>query len=359
MLKNKDNFKLILSSIKNKEKRFILFFDIFVIAWEKVRTYDNAIRKAGELMKVICIGEMLIDFTPGNQAHSYIANPGGAPANVAVSVVRSGGQAGFLGKLGEDDFGKVLVNTLKKENVEILCPRLTKDAVTTLAFVSLDENGNRSFTFARKPGADMLLSKEDVEAVDLSNCKVVHAGSVSQSAEPEGSAVLDALRKAKELGKLISFDVNYRDTIWSREDCLMAIKEIFSLVDLLKLSDEELFFVGGEENIANFMKINNIAVVVVTMGSEGAKIYFDGQVDKVEAMKVQAVDTTGAGDSFWGAFLTTLLEQQVEEVSDITMDKLLKAGKYGAIASGLCVQKMGGIPAIPYRGQIDNLVREE
>lgn len=310
-------------------------------------------------MKVICIGEMLIDFTPGNQAHSYIANPGGAPANVAVSVVRSDGQAGFLGKLGEDDFGKLLVNTLKKEKVEILCPELTKDAVTTMAFVSLDENGNRSFTFARKPGADMLLSEKDVEVVDFSNCTIVHAGSVSQSAAPESDAVLIALKKAKELGKLISFDVNYRDTIWSKEDCLMAIKEIFPLVDLLKISDEELFFVGGEENITNFMATNNIDVVVVTMGSEGAKIYFDGQVAKVNAMKVQAVDTTGAGDSFWGAFLTTLLEQQVEEASDITMEKLLKAGKCGVIASGLCVQKMGGIPAIPYREQIDNLMLEE
>ncbi len=310
-------------------------------------------------MKVICIGEMLIDFTPGNQAHSYVANPGGAPANVAVSVARNGGLVGFLGKLGEDDFGKLLVNTLKKENVEILCPKLTKDAVTTLAFVSLDENGNRSFTFARKPGADMLLSKADVEAVDFLGCNVVHAGSVSQSAEPERTTVLYALKKAKEMGKLISFDVNYRNTIWNKEDCLMAIKEIFPLVDLLKISDEELFFVGGEENIKDFMVANNITVVVVTMGSQGAKIYFDGQIDKIEAMKVQALDTTGAGDSFWGTFLTILLEQQVETVSDITMKNLIKAGKYGAIASGLCVQKMGGIPAIPYREQIDNLVKEK
>ena len=111
-------------------------------------------------MKILCIGEMLIDFTPvKGMPNSYTANPGGAPANVAVSAARNEIKAGFLGKLGNDDFGKLLINTLKKDNVEILAPELTDEATTTLAFVTLDESGDRSFTFARKPGADMLLSE--------------------------------------------------------------------------------------------------------------------------------------------------------------------------------------------------------
>lgn len=304
-------------------------------------------------MWVICIGEMLIDFTPGEEERSYIANPGGTPANVAVSIQRCGGEAGFLGKLGNDDFGRLLIKTLEKEGVKVLCPKLTKDAVTTLAFVSLDENGNRSFTFVRKPGADMLLSEADVEAIDWAECKMVHAGSVSQSVEPERSAVLLALKKAKKLGKLISFDVNYRDAIWSREACKEAVDEVFPLVDFLKISDEELSFVGGKENIFAFMKENDIAVVVLTLGSEGAEIYFREQTHKLEAMKVNAVDTTGAGDSFWGAFLCRLLEQKVDSVDDITMEKIYEAGRYGICASGLCVQNKGGIPAIPYRRQVE------
>lgn len=307
-------------------------------------------------MQVICIGEMLIDFTPGGEARSYIANPGGAPANVAVSIQRCGGQAGFLGKLGDDNFGRLLVKTLEREGVELLCPELTKEAVTTLAFVSLDENGNRSFTFARKPGADILLSKEDVEAVALEHCRLVHAGSVSQSAEPERTAVLYALKKAKELGKLISFDVNYRDTIWSREECMEAVEEIFPLVDFLKISDEELSFVGGKENISAFMKENDIAVVVLTLGSKGAEIHYKERVYPLEAMKVQAVDTTGAGDSFWGAFLCRMLEQNVSCVADVTAEKLLDAGRYGICAGGLCVQNKGGIPALPWREQIEEAI---
>lgn len=309
-------------------------------------------------MQIICIGEMLIDFTPGEGMHTYVANPGGAPANVAVSVQRSGGKAGFLGKLGADDFGKLLVKTLEGEGVEVLCPGLTEEAVTTLAFVSLDEGGNRSFTFARKPGADMLLSKEDVEAVSLKDCTVVHAGSVSQSAQPERSAVLSALQKAKALGKLVSFDVNYRPAIWGMAECVEACEEIFPLTDLLKISEEELAFVGGKANIPLFMSKYQVAVVVLTLGGDGAEIYFGDEVYRLDGMKVEVTDTTGAGDSFWGAFLCRLLEQKVEKVQDITPKKLLEAGRYGICAGGLCVRRKGGIPAIPYREQVEQIMAE-
>ncbi len=304
-------------------------------------------------MQVICVGEMLVDFTPGGEQRNYIANAGGAPANVAVSIRRSGGSAGFLGKLGDDDFGRMLADTLRRDGVEILCPEPTREAVTTLAFVSLDERGERSFTFARKPGADMLLSERDVEGVDFSSCRIVHAGSMSQSARPARDAVLLALRKAKKLGKLVSFDINYRETVWSREACAAELKEIFPLVDLLKISGEELDFVGGAEGISTFMEQNRIAVTVVTMGADGAEIYFDSQRIRLDAMRVRAKDATGAGDSFWGAFLCRLLEQGVERVENITTEKLIAAGRFAICASGLCVQKSGGIPAIPYREQVD------
>ena len=150
-------------------------------------------------MSILCIGEMLIDFTPvTGMNNSYTANPGGAPANVAVSVARNEIKAGFLGKLGNDDFGRMLKKTLEDNNVEMLCPELTDEATTTLAFVSLDEKGDRSFTFARKPGADLLLNDKDVDKVDFSKWDIIHAGSVSQSGLPEREAVLSAIKKAKE-----------------------------------------------------------------------------------------------------------------------------------------------------------------
>ena len=302
---------------------------------------------------------MLIDFTPvKGMPNSYTANPGGAPANVAVSAARNEIKAGFLGKLGNDDFGKLLINTLKKDNVEILAPELTDEATTTLAFVTLDESGDRSFTFARKPGADMLLSEEDVAKVDFNEWDIVHAGSVSQSGLPERDAVLTALKKAKDCGKIVSFDINYRDKIWSFDECKKESEKIFPLTDLLKISDEELDFVGGEANIPSFMSENDIKVVVVTLGGDGAEIYFgkqDGETESVRipAMKVKATDTTGAGDAYWGGFLSSLLRQGVKKTSDITMAILETAGKYGAVSGGLCVEKPGGIPALPTLKEIE------
>ena len=313
---------------------------------------------------VLCIGEMLIDFTPiQGMERSYTANPGGAPANVAVAVARNGIKAGFLGKMGNDGFGKFLVSTLKKDNVEIIIPELTDEATTTLAFVTLDESGDRSFTFARKPGADLLLNEQDVNKVDFSNWDMVHAGSVSQSGNPEKEAVLLALKKAKDIGKLVSFDINYRDAIWSREACGKEVSKIIDFVDLLKISEEELEFTGGEENIPTYMKEHNISVVVLTRGGDGATVFYalssgtgeditEGKKD-IPSVKAKVVDTTGAGDAYWGGFLSYLLMNGIKTVKDITPELLEKAGKYGAVSGSICVTRPGGIPALPYRKEIE------
>lgn len=304
-------------------------------------------------MKILCVGEMLIDFTPvEGMADTYTANPGGAPANVAVSLARNGIKTGFLGKLGNDDFGRFLQNTLKAEGVEMLIKDLTDEAITTMAFVTFDENRERSFTFARKPGADMLLNEADVEKIDFKNWNVVHAGSVSQSESPSREAVLLAMKKAKEAGAIVSFDINYRDKIWGVKECAEQVDKVLEYVDLLKISEEELIFVGCEENIPAFMKKNNIAVVVLTKGGDGATIYYGKEKAQVNAIKAKVVDTTGAGDAYWGGFLSELMRQDVNCTSDITMEKLLKAGKFGAVSGSLCVEKQGGIPALPYREDI-------
>ncbi len=308
-------------------------------------------------MNILCVGEMLIDFTPvKGMVNSYTANPGGAPANVAVSVSRNGIHAGFLGKLGNDDFGRLLVNTLKADDIEILCPELTDEATTTLAFVTLDETGDRSFTFARKPGADMLLCPEDVEKTDIGRWDLVHAGSVSQSGSPEKDAVLLVLKKAKEAGKLVSFDINYRDKIWAVDDCKREVDRILPYVDLLKLSEEELMFAGGEENIFAFMEQNGIKAVVLTRGVDGARIYFEGETRDIASLKVEVADTTGAGDAYWGGFLSCLLAQGVKSTDDITMDKLVTAGRYGAASGAICITKPGGIPAIPGAEEIKKVL---
>lgn len=304
-------------------------------------------------MDMICMGEMLIDFTPGQEPRSYTANPGGAPANVAIAAARNGLDTAFLGILGNDDFGKLLQHTLENDGVKMLCPELTDEAVTTLAFVSLYEGGERSFTFARKPGADILLSEDDVKEADIDACRMLHTGSVSLSDAPSKDAVYKAMKMASEKGKLVSFDVNYRDMIWHDEErCRREVEKILPFVDLLKVSDEELSFVGGEENIPRFMEQHGIRVLVETLGAKGAKYFFDGKSGVVEGKKVHAVDATGAGDAFWGGFLSSVLMNGAEKAGDITEEMVQKALTYGNAAGALCVQKMGGIPALPSKADI-------
>lgn len=305
---------------------------------------------------IICAGEMLIDFTPNSVAFNYTANPGGAPANVAISTARNGLSTAFLGKLGKDDFGKRLASVLEENNIDLLCPELTEDAITTLAFVTLYEDGDRSFTFARKPGADLLLSKEDVEnnVENIKNCNLFHAGSLSLSNDPCRTSIKEAMKLAKESGKLISFDVNYRDSVWENEkECLKEVTDILPSVDLLKISDEELFFVGGEENIPTFMKQYDITVVIETLGPNGAKYYFNDTAKTIPGLGTKCVDATGAGDAFWGGFLSRLLMFGILSPAEITADMLDTALQYGNKSGGICVTKPGGIPAIPTAEEIN------
>ena len=158
-------------------------------------------------MDFITIGEMLIDFIPGKEPGSYVKNAGGAPANVAIAAARNGLEAGIYCKVGDDDFGRFLLQTLRENQVTPLAPEMTKEAVTTMSFVSLNEHNDRSFTFARKPGADMLLDKSEIRDEDLETCRIVQAGSCSLSAGQAVEATEYAMARAHELGKLVGFDI--------------------------------------------------------------------------------------------------------------------------------------------------------
>ena len=222
------------------------------------------------------IGEMVIDFIPGIEPASYIRKAGGAPANVAIAVTKNGLRAAMCCKVGDDDFGRFLMDTLSEYHVKAVCPELCKEAVTTMAFVTLAENGERRFTFARKPGADMMLREEDVKEEDIADSVIIHAGSCSLSAQPEADATIRAMRLGHEYGKLVSFDVNYRNLMWNDDvdACIRAVKGILKYVDLLKISEEEVDMMGGEAAIPAIMIENGITLVVQTLGSRGARAYF-------------------------------------------------------------------------------------
>ena len=311
-------------------------------------------------MDVVCVGEMVIDFLPGNEPGVYLRNAGGAPANVAIAVARNGFSSGFLGKMGDDDFGRFLVKTLEDNRVAVINKELTSEAITTMAFVTLDEHGDRSFTFARKPGADMLLSVDDVDQEVIQNAHVVHAGSCSLSASPAAEATIFALQYAKSCGKLISFDVNYRNLLWNdQSDAAMnRIREVLPYVDLLKISDEEVNLFGGENRIPQVMADNSISLVIETLGPKGAKAFFKDQVIELEGLPGKAVDTTGAGDAFWGAFISSLLEQGVTQVKQLAKPIIEQAMKQGNVAGTLCVKKKGAISSLPTGEEIKAYLEE-
>lgn len=306
-------------------------------------------------MDLYSLGELVIDFTPGSEPASYIRNPGGAPANAAITAARSGLEVGVCSSVGEDDFGRFLLQTLEENGVKVLNPALCEKAITTLAFVTLAPDGNRSFTFARKPGADMFLEEEAVKEEDIRNSAIVHAGSCSLSASPVAEATAKALRLGHEMGKLVSFDVNYRSVMWKDDQaaCAAKVREILPYVDLLKVSDEEVDMMGGEAALPGLMKEFDIALVVETLGGAGARCFFAGESWDVASHKVPCVDTNGAGDAFWGAFLSSLRIQGVDRTEQLTREIAARAMAYGNAAGALTVQKKGAIPALPTRGEIE------
>ena len=309
---------------------------------------------------IFSIGEMVIDFIPGSEPASYIRKAGGAPANVAIAMAKNGLKAGMCCKVGDDDFGRFLVDTLKEYKVEVLCPKLCEEAITTMAFVTLADNGERKFTFARKPGADMLLKPEEVSEDEVKDSVIIHAGSCSLSAQPEREATEKAMKVGHENGRLVSFDVNYRNLMWhdDQDACAKAVMENLPYVDLLKISEEEVDMMGGEDSLPELMKKNDIAVIVETLGSEGAKVFFGDQVIRVNGIRVKAVDATGAGDAFWGAFLSSLRIQGVEKAADFTEEILKNAINYGNVSGCICVQSKGAIASIPTRDQIEAYLKE-
>lgn len=307
------------------------------------------------MMDLYSIGELLIDFIPGSEPFSYIRKAGGAPANVAIAAARNGLQVGMNCSVGEDDFGRFLMATLKENNVKALHPELCKEAVTTMAIVTLAPDGDRSFTFVRKPGADMMLDEADVKEADIADAVIVHAGSVTLSASPVDKATVRALKLGHEMGKLVSFDINYRNVMWeTKDDCTAYVKKILPYVDLLKISDEEVDMLGGEENVFNVMQENGITMVVETLGSKGARCFFGGETFVVPGRKAVCVDATGAGDAFWGGFLSSLRIQGVEQASQLTREILETAMTYGNVSGWLCVQSKGAIESLPTREKIES-----
>ena len=306
-------------------------------------------------MDVVALGELLIDFTSVNKdSNGYptmAAHPGGAPANFLAALAAFGGKTALLGKVGDDAFGNLLVQTLQKAGIETRGIRIAPDVFTTLAFVTLDATGNREFSFARKPGADTCICFEELDLSLIDEAKVFHFGTLSLTDEPARTATQKAVEYAKKQGKLITYDPNLRKPLWSDlEEAKQQLLWGLSQADVVKISDEEvefLFGMGVREGAQHILDTFGVKLVFVTCGAEGC--FFQnaiarGHVPSLSGIKV--VDTTGAGDIFGGSALWKLL--QLGKAPDaLNEEELLQIVSFACTVAGLSTTKPGGISSIP------------
>ncbi len=307
-------------------------------------------------MNVCCFGELLIDFTPVkiNDKVLFEKNAGGAVANVAAGLSKLGIKASFIGKVGNDGFGVFLKDTLVKYGVDTTSLILDEKFNTTLAFVELDERGERSFTFVRKNGADTKIKFKEINLDVLRKAKLFHFGSLLMTDEPSLSTTFRLLKLAKKLKKIISFDPNLRELLWkdlsiAKERILLALK----YCDILKVSEEELFFLAGIRDIKEagkeIFKNYSLRILLVTLGDRGSFYMTDETSGFVNSFKVNAIDTTGAGDSFLAGFLYHYIKNYFR------FDE--GAMRFANACAALTVRERGAIPALPTLDEVTDFLQ--
>lgn len=308
---------------------------------------------------ITALGEILIDFTEEGVNASgqkiFIQNAGGAPANVLVAATKLGSKTAFLGKVGDDQQGKFLKATLEAENVETKGLVLDSDFFTTLAFVELDELGERTFSFARKPGADTQLRKEELSLEILQNSRIFHVGSLSLTHQPSCETTFYAVKYAKEHGAIISYDPNYRASLWESETVAKEMmRQMIPYADVMKISDTEMELLTDEstkEAAAKCLVDQGVQIVLITLGKEGAYLYTKEGGQMIPGYLSQVVDTTGAGDAFLGGFLHSL-SQNKTLLSQLSLKGLASHVRLANALASLCVEKEGAIPAMPSKEEV-------
>ena len=313
---------------------------------------------------ITALGELLIDFTDSGVSPSgmrlFERNPGGAPANVLAAAVRFGRRAAFLGKVGNDMHGQFLRQTLRDAGIDVRGLVSADDVFTTLAFVTLDGGGERTFSFARKPGADTCLTADELDTEILQNTRVLHVGSLSLTDEPARSATFAAVELAKQAGAVISYDPNYRAPLWpGPERAAEQMRAMIPHTDVMKLSDEEtelLTGVSDPETAARRLLALGVPCAAVTLGAEGALVAARGEVRHIPPFPAKAVDTTGAGDAFWGGFLHRMLALD-RAPADMSVDDAADCARWGNATAALCITKRGAIPAMPEMAAVEALLR--
>ena len=310
---------------------------------------------------VAALGELLIDFTClSTDADGYptmAAHPGGAPANYLAALTKFGAKTAMIGKVGSDAFGRLLIKTLKGAGIDTRGMLVSDDVFTTLAFVTLDDSGDREFSFARKPGADTQLRFDEIDLSVIDASKVLHFGTLSMTNEPARDATYKAVEYAAGHGKLISFDPNLRKPLWddldeAKRQMLWGLRH----ADVVKISDEEtefLFSLAPEEAAKHIIDSFGVRLVYVTCGAEGCFYRTKTASGCVKALSgIAGKDTTGAGDIFGGSAMYGLLRAGgVPE--KLTAEELENIVSFACASAGLSTTKAGGISSVPELGEVE------
>lgn len=316
------------------------------------------------MFDVVALGELLIDFTPkslpGEEEFYFQKNPGGAPANVLTALSKQGKKTAFIGKVGDDSFGNYLKGILIENGISTSGLICSDTASTTLAFVELNAQGDRHFTFCRKPGADMMLEEGELNLELIDQAKIFHFGSLSMTHEPARSATLKALSYAREGGKVISYDPNLRLSLWPDETTARSlILAAMPYADIVKVSEEELHFLTGITDVntgaQQLAESYNLTLLCVTMGEKGCYYRAGNKTGHAPAYPVQVVDTTGAGDAFMGGLLSWLVDSGLS-ASQLGAEELKDMMRYSTASGSLATTKRGGIPAMGTIEEIKDLI---
>lgn len=312
-----------------------------------------------EKYDVVALGELLIDFTEnGTSAQGnpiYEANPGGAPCNVLSMLTRLGRKTAFIGKVGQDIFGKRLKAALDEVGIDTCNLMMDEETRTTLAFVETFPDGDRDFSFYRNPGADMMLRVEEVDMELVKNTKIFHFGTLSMTHEAVRNATKQAVAAAKEAGAVISFDPNLREPLWkSLEDAREQTAYGVSWCDVLKISDNEIqWFTGEEDYDAGIQKLReqyDIPLIMLSMGKEGSRAYYkDLRVEVTPFLQENTIETTGAGDTFGACCLHHVLEYGLQNMNE---EKLRQMLTFANAAASIITTRKGALRVMPAEEEV-------
>lgn len=312
---------------------------------------------------VLALGELLIDFTHNGESSQgnglFEANPGGAPCNVLAMLNKLGHKTAFMGKVGNDIFGRLLKKTLEELSIQTDYMQMDEEVRTTLAFVANDETGDRSFSFYRNPGADMMFTEEEVNEEAICSSRIFHFGTLSMTHEGVRKATKKALHIAKDNGVLISFDPNLRESLWeSLEDAKEQFAYGMGYCDVLKISDNEIQWFTGEEDYDKGIKIlqdtYHIPLILLSLGKTGSRAYYKNLRVEVPAfVQKNTIETTGAGDTFFGSCLHFVLEKGLEDLTETDLTEMLR---FANSAASLITTKKGALKVMPSKEEVETLI---